>query len=113
MSPAQVRDEDDGELWGRVLDELRTLNGGITRLHGDLGAMRDDLRRMLDAFDRRTAVDEGRTQVVARVVHLATETTAGRALMVLLVGRVIFGSAADAVLVAIMGHALGVPTGAP
>ena len=72
----------------------------------------DDLHRdIISVFDRRTAADEARTAMFREVCAAVLQTPMGRALIALVVIRVAFGSAADAVIIALVSRATGLPVG--
>jgi hypothetical protein len=87
---------------------LARLTERLDRLHADLGGMRSDLGAMLAALTQRTAADEARTALVRDAAMSITGTTWGRALLTVATVRILFGSAADALVLALLSRATGV-----
>jgi hypothetical protein len=74
----------------------------------------DQLHRdIIETFDRRTAADSARTDLIREIGTAALASPLGRALIAVVLVRVMFGSAADALLVALVSRATGIDVGAP
>jgi hypothetical protein len=94
----------DSDIFG---PHLQALGDRLDRLHADFGGLREDLRRMLTAFELRTAADDARTALVRDAATAVTGTPWGRALLTVALVRVLFGSAADALLIAMLSRVTG------
>ena len=82
----------------------------VERLHADLSALREEIRRMAEALDRRAAVDQAWAAALHRVIGLldgpAMRAPVPTALSVLLL-RVALGPAADALIERVLALVVG------
>lgn len=78
-----------------------------------LDVISGEIRQMVSTMERHVAADEAWTALGARLMALLTESTAGRALVAVVVVRVLFGSTADALLLAGVQRLFGLDSVTP
>lgn len=87
----------------RLIAAVDRLVARFDQLHHDI----------IETFDRRTAADSARTDLMRDVGTAALTSPMGRAFVAVVLIRVMFGSAADALLVALISRATGIDVGTP